>query len=151
VMRSDTKKRKTVVHNGRKKKRGKNQPVENKEGFSSEKHRFVILRHGIHADDAIRLDGIGDEEVVDAILDAEKAVENGDVQVLDFVSLVPSLMRLDSSNVRIVGEDVGIDGVSLLSSIGNIGEGMMSQEVLMQPSVERSSIDKIVGGSHQSP
>lgn len=130
---------------------GSDDSIKDEEGLSSEEHCLMPLVHGIHVDDSIGLDGIGDDEVIDSILDSQETVENGDVQMLELVSLVPSLMGFDSSNIGVVGEHIRVDGISLLSTSSDVGEGMMAQKVLMQPGIERCSIDKIVNSTHQSP
>jgi len=130
---------------------GSDDSIKDEEGLSSKEHCLMPLVHGIHGDDSIGLNGIGDDEVIDSILDSQETVENGDVQMLELVSLVPSLMGFDSSNIGVISEHVRIDGISLLSSGGDVGERMMAQKVLMQPGIERCSIDKIVNRTHQSP
>lgn len=50
-------------------------------------------------------------------------------------------MRLDTTNIRIIGEYVRIQGVIFRVSCRDVREWVVTQEVLVQPGVEGSTVD----------
>jgi len=125
--------------------------VVEEECLSCEEHCMVPCVHWVHSDGSIGLQRVRDDEVIESIFDSQESIQHWNIEVLNLVSSIPSLMWFDSSDVWIIGVNIGIDGIKSFLSSRHIGEWMMSEEMLMQPGVERCSVHKIMNRTQHSP